>query len=263
MSQVRERPAAPPAAPHVVALHYAVRGDLRWLSHHDQMRMLARALVRARIAVRYSAGFNPRAQLALPLARPLGVASEAELAIVELDERIGAEVVFERMAAVLPADAPLLAVRSPVPQRSPQPRAATYETDLSAEESALLEARIEGLLGQNEVWITRESGPEKPTRRVDVRPFVGELNIDRQVLVARLLTTNRGTIRPGELLMLLGLTVETHIPLTTRVSVEWDQGWNAAPEARCQPGKELDQGVTREEEDAQAREESYAQVIRD
>lgn len=262
MSRLTHSPAGAPhvAAPFVAALHYAIRGDLRWLSHHDQMRMLSRALVRARLSVRHSAGFNPRPQITLPLARPLGVASEDELAIVELDERTAAGEIFERLAAALPDDCLLRAVRAPAARRAPQPRAVSYETQLSALEAAALEVRVAALLAQDEAWITRESGPDKPTRRVDVRPFVDQLEVEGQTLVGRLLMTNRGTVRPGELLMLVGLAVETHIPLTTRVSVEWNQDCHAAPEARCQPGKENEPGVTREKEDAQEREESLTQA---
>ncbi|TWT41893.1 hypothetical protein RAS1_30170 [Phycisphaerae bacterium RAS1] len=68
-----------------VAVTFGMLGDLRYISHHDELRMLARALVRARWPVAFSQGFNPRPRIVLPLPRPVGVSSSCELAIVELE----------------------------------------------------------------------------------------------------------------------------------------------------------------------------------
>ncbi len=51
------------------ALEFALAGDLRFLAHHDELRLLTRALVRAGWPLAYSQGFNPRPRLVLPLPR--------------------------------------------------------------------------------------------------------------------------------------------------------------------------------------------------
>ncbi|GAF87148.1 unnamed protein product, partial [marine sediment metagenome] len=56
---------------------YDVDGDLRFISHHDMLRLFARSLARAALPVRFSEGFNPHPRLSIPLPRPVGVASQA------------------------------------------------------------------------------------------------------------------------------------------------------------------------------------------
>ena len=91
-----------------VALSYALNGELRYLSHRDELRMLTRALVRARWPLRYSRGFNPIPRLTLTLPRSVGTASECQLALVELREKYGLQctrigrVSRDSLAAVFP-----------------------------------------------------------------------------------------------------------------------------------------------------------------
>ncbi|MHC4716562.1 MAG: TIGR03936 family radical SAM-associated protein, partial [Planctomycetota bacterium] len=63
---------------------FTVTGDPRFLSHHDLMRLMARAAARAGMPLKHSAGFNPRPKLSLVLPRPVGVASRCELMAVQL-----------------------------------------------------------------------------------------------------------------------------------------------------------------------------------
>ncbi len=62
-----------------ILVQFSVRGDVRFVSHHDLMRVLGRAARRAGLPVAMSEGFNPRPRISLLLARGVGVASDAEL----------------------------------------------------------------------------------------------------------------------------------------------------------------------------------------
>ncbi len=59
-------------------IRYAKRGRLRFASHRDFSRSFERALVRARIPMAYSSGFNPHPRISYAGAAPTGAASEAE-----------------------------------------------------------------------------------------------------------------------------------------------------------------------------------------
>ncbi len=76
------------------AIELSVEGDLRFLSHHDMMRAIERLLRRAGLPLRYSQGFNPRPALSLVLPRPVGVASEADLLVVTLEEDLAEDAVL-------------------------------------------------------------------------------------------------------------------------------------------------------------------------
>jgi len=59
-------------------LRYAKRGRLRFTSHRDFSRAFERAIVRARVPMAYSSGFNPHPRISYAGASPTGAASEAE-----------------------------------------------------------------------------------------------------------------------------------------------------------------------------------------
>jgi radical SAM-linked protein len=75
---MREQPEqqAPPVQR--LRIRYAKRGRLRFTSHRDFSRAFERALVRARVPVAYSSGFNPHPRISYAGAAPTGAASEAE-----------------------------------------------------------------------------------------------------------------------------------------------------------------------------------------
>ena len=78
-------------------VRYAKRGRLRFTSHRDFSRAFERALVRARIPMAYSSGFNPHPRISYAGASPTGAASEAEYLEIGLAERVEAD----RLAADL------------------------------------------------------------------------------------------------------------------------------------------------------------------
>ena len=59
-------------------LRYAKRGKVRFTSHRDFSRAFERAIVRARVPMAYSSGFNPHPRISYAGASPTGAASEAE-----------------------------------------------------------------------------------------------------------------------------------------------------------------------------------------
>lgn len=75
---MREQPEqqAPPVQR--LRIRYAKRGRLRFTSHRDFSRAFERAVVRARIPMAYSSGFNPHPRISYAGAAPTGSASEAE-----------------------------------------------------------------------------------------------------------------------------------------------------------------------------------------
>jgi radical SAM-linked protein len=208
---------------HRLGVQFAIRGDLRYLSHHDTIRMFARALVRARLPVAYSQGFNPLPKLSLPLPRPVGLASEAELAWIELSEPADPRQASASLAGVLPADCPVLDVFASDAKRPPRPLEATYETALTEGAPRELEARIVDLLARERIEIERSMGARKPVRRIDIRPFIAGISARESLLNMRIRITEKGAARPAELLGELGLAAEQYIPHTRRTHVAWNE----------------------------------------
>jgi radical SAM-linked protein len=99
---VREQPEqqAPPVQR--LRIRYAKRGRLRFTSHRDFSRAFERALVRARVPMAYSSGFNPHPRISYAGAAPTGSASEAEYLEIGLATRTDPAVVRQLLDEALP-----------------------------------------------------------------------------------------------------------------------------------------------------------------
>lgn len=203
------------------AIWFAIRDDLKYLSHQDEARVLERAMRRAGWPLKHSEGFNPKPYVSLPLPRPVGVASDCEWAWVELMEVVSPRELYERLAPTMPANAPLSQVHCPVPAAAPQATRVVYEAALPCP-PADLSARIEALLAETRLLIQRDHGPHKPARPVDLRPFIESLTLDKGVLRCGLLVDRQQTARLAEILKALDLPSDALQPHARRVRVEWN-----------------------------------------
>jgi radical SAM-linked protein len=99
---VREQPQqqAPPVQR--LRIRYAKRGRLRFTSHRDFSRAFERAVVRARIPMAYSSGFNPHPRISYAGASPTGAASEAEYLEIGLAQVTEPAEVREALDEALP-----------------------------------------------------------------------------------------------------------------------------------------------------------------
>lgn len=77
--------------------------EIRHISHLDYVRLMERALRRAKLPVAYSEGFNPHMKMAFASALSLGVTSEAEYVDIELADEIGEAEFCAALSRQLPA----------------------------------------------------------------------------------------------------------------------------------------------------------------
>lgn len=83
---------------------YSVGPDLRFLSNLDMMKLMARALRRARIPFALSEGFNPHIRLSLGTVLPVGLWSKCEYFDLELNQEISCSEFIQKMNLTLPPD---------------------------------------------------------------------------------------------------------------------------------------------------------------
>ncbi|RIK71592.1 MAG: hypothetical protein DCC66_01260 [Planctomycetota bacterium] len=205
-----------------LAIRYAVEGDLRFISHHDTLRLFERALARADIPVRFSAGFNPRARLSIVLPRPVGVASTDELLLIELDQDLAPETAQARLSAQMPAGLTIRRVQPLDCGERPRPSEATYELTLTAEGSADLSTLVEKFLAQPGVLVQRVKPGDARGKSVDVRAYVVSMQARPGTLRWSQAVGQEGSVRIGELLAALGLDPAQHLHRVRRVAVRYD-----------------------------------------
>ncbi|MCG3180878.1 MAG: hypothetical protein BIFFINMI_03241 [Phycisphaerae bacterium] len=213
------------------------------------MRLFERAAIRARLPLRWGKGFNPRPRLSLPLPRPLGVASDDEMLVLELmgdDDATGHHAplspaqVRESLSPQMPADVRLVEALGVA--RPPRPASVRYRVELPADQTpADLDARIAALLASDRCIVQRVQDETGSTQPRDIRPHLAGVAIEPggAALAIDLTLDDRGTARPTEVLEALGLDAAAMGHRITRLRVEW----GLSP---CDPtdGRGSDNGTT-------------------
>lgn len=85
-------------------VRFAKTGMLRFISHLDLLRTMKSALIRARVPVWYTEGFNPHPKLVFALPLSLGAESVCELLDVRIARRVDPDGTLADLQNALPAD---------------------------------------------------------------------------------------------------------------------------------------------------------------
>lgn len=186
-----------------IKINFAKEGVLRFISHHDIMRLFHRAFRRADIELRRSEGFNPQPRMSFAMPLGLGIESDCEALFVETARWYRPEEVLQRLAAVLPEGMRLTGA-----ELAPSGRGGVYPTEVeyavplpSGTDSGALAGKAEELLSRQSIPIERAK--KARTKTFDLRPSILDLAVRENELTIRLRVTPKGTARPDEILRAL------------------------------------------------------------
>ena len=204
-------------------VRFKIGGNLRFLSHAETLRVFARALARAGVAVRHSEGFNPRPRLSLPLPRSVGVEADDELLCVLVrDQPSEVGMIEESLSAQLPAGIELLSVRLSR-ARAARPTSAEYfvpvKRECLAEE---LRDRVGELMGAESIVVRRRADARgRSFKDVDVRGYVRSMEVGDEGVSVECEIASAGSIRVEEILEILGLDAGKLAHPVRRTRVRW------------------------------------------
>ncbi|MBL8829219.1 MAG: DUF2344 domain-containing protein [Planctomycetaceae bacterium] len=194
---------------HRARIRFRKEGDLRLIGHHDLMHVWERLFRRAGWQLRMSTGFHPRPRINLPSALALGVIGLDEVLEVEFDTASGAWAPLpqpaELIASIVAHAPPGLGINSLELVDPEGPLAeigrVSFELPVPEERCEALAARLAQVLSAPTCLIDR--GGDRPVQ--DVRPWLDELVLADQRLRMSVRVTREGSVRPRDLLALLGL----------------------------------------------------------
>jgi radical SAM-linked protein len=216
-----------------IRLRFRKDGDLRFISHHDLMRLFERLLRRTALPLKFSEGFHPKPRLRFPSALSLGIVGRAEALEIDFVGALDPDEVLRRLAALAPEGLTLLGAKVLPLTITGQPVGAEYLLPLPSPGPRGLAERLEALLAQPKLCIHRArlrsvsrpgedalgeerldaphtaSGGKRPPppggKPVDLRPYLQHLELTPKGLLMQFHVTPQGTARPEEILRLLGL----------------------------------------------------------
>ncbi len=167
------------------------------------MRVIARATVRSGIALIYSQGFNPHPKLSLPLPRNVGLASDDELFCVKIEASEGFSF-KELIAEQLPGGFELVSVAVTEKPVTYRPIEVEYLVK-PAEKITDIQKINEQVQTGSEILIERTINSQGDVKTVDIAKFLRLFEFTAQGVrvFCRVLPT--GTVRPDEILKLLGM----------------------------------------------------------
>lgn len=194
-------------------VRFTKNGRIRFISHRDVARVFERALRIAGASVAYSEGFSPRPKISFGLALSVGFESDAEYLDVDLAAPVDLEAFPQTLTAALPDGLAVSAVAPLVPGTESLQQAIVccdWNLEVTGLDEAAMAQSVSLLLNRNEIFLERNRKGKQTV--VDVRPALLSLKVagptNDGVGLTASLSTDQVTIRPDELVPLLGSGVE-------------------------------------------------------
>ncbi len=173
----------------------------RYMSHLDNLRLIERAIRRARLPVQFSQGFNPSMKLSFGPPLPLGFTSEAEFVDITLETNF-MMYMLDSLRNTLPEGVTIVdaqVILGKGQSLSALLNRAAYEVDAAGVmPQADLEAALSKIVGE-ETFVVNRVG-KNDTTQVDIRPAIFDLRTNGEKLSIVLGIGEGGYARPSEIL---------------------------------------------------------------
>ena len=182
-------------------LRFSKTGKLRFLSHHDLMRLFERAMRRSGLPLRMTEGYNPHPILSFPTALGLGIESLDEILEFELSAWNAPAKIEAQLGAQLPEGIQLIKVEAFARKDRSAVEFVEYEARFTAETDPAAGAKA--FLAKPELWIERKS--DKGSKKVELRRYVIAIVTEPGRVLMRVRITDQGTAKPEEVLRAIGV----------------------------------------------------------
>ncbi len=194
-------------------IRFGKQSRLRFISHLDLQRFFQRAVNRTGLPIAWSQGFNPHPVMSFGSALALGWTSEYEVLDVKLSAPMGRKRTEEAVRAALPEDLPVYEARM-VDDRHPAPmslvRMSDYRVRLEGEGAEAVLAQASAFMALEHVTAVKKT--KSGEKEIDARPLVLDLKPTSGGFDARLMLTERDSIKPELLIELLAGMAGTEPP---------------------------------------------------
>jgi radical SAM-linked protein len=186
-------------------VRFTKTGRMRFLSHHDLMRLFERALRRTGLELRMTEGYNPHPVLAFPTALGLGIESLDEILEFELTRWTAPKQVEKLLGEQLPEGMSVASAEAFDRKQRCYVNFVEYEASCPGQGDGLA-GRLGAFLALKECPVERVS--DKGSKTVEIRQYVMALDAEGDTVYLRVRITDQGTAKPEEVLRAAGLRID-------------------------------------------------------
>jgi radical SAM-linked protein len=183
---------------------------MRFLSHHDLMRLFERALRRTGLPLRTTEGYNPHPVIAFPTALGLGIESVDEILEFELSSWTAPRQIEKVLGEQLPVGVGIASAEAFDRKQRSYVDFVEYEARCPGQLEGAGD-RIRAFLALKECPVERVS--DKGSKTVEIRQYVMALEADGELVYLRVRITDQGTAKPEEILRSIGLKIDENVRL--------------------------------------------------
>lgn len=203
----------------VFEMEFSIGGLLRYCTHLELLSLFSKLLIRVGLPVRFSCGFNPSPRVSLTVARPTGVASDSERLRCELEnDNVDPEEILKRCSNIY-SEPKIRFIRAWLTEQEKleKPVAIVWQVDLNGRED-LLSSGCKRLLTAGSIVRKTKGGG----KQIILSEFIRKVEIVEKSILIEVAILSEGTLRPAELVSLIGLDKEDLYRRVKRASVIWE-----------------------------------------
>jgi radical SAM-linked protein len=161
--------------PKTVRIKFRKVGDLQYISHLDLQRTIARVLVRAKIPMWYTQGFNPHAKVIFGIPLSVGTESECEFIDLRIDRDIPPSAVKEQLNRELTEEMQIVDAYEPKTTFM-DVAWAKYEMSLKfAEADADMAQKLQALFETAPLYMTKKT--KSGDKEIDIIPMIRRIKV--------------------------------------------------------------------------------------
>ncbi|MBI3855443.1 MAG: DUF2344 domain-containing protein [Planctomycetes bacterium] len=191
-------------------VRFTKTGRMRFLSHHDLMRLFERALRRTGLPLRMTEGYNPHPVIAFPTALGLGIESMDEILEFELTSWTSPKGIEKVLGEQLPEGVGVVSAEAFDRKQRSFVNFVEYEAACDGALDGVAD-RIRAFLALKECPVERVS--DKGSKTVEIRQYVMALEADGGRIYLRIRVTDQGTAKPEEVLRAVGISTDGTVRL--------------------------------------------------
>ena len=161
-------------SPLTLRVKFYKKGKLQYISHLDLVRTMMKIIVRAKLPLWYTEGFNPKPKIVFAAPLSIGTESECEFMDIRLTERISEQEAMQRLNKNMTDEMQITEAYYPE-KKLTELKWLGYRINVCAPEKEGLADAVRGALSEHELSVMKKG--KSGIREVDIKPLIKSADV--------------------------------------------------------------------------------------